>query len=1236
MTTYKNQCIKKSAWQKPRLPLLFFYVITMYFQLSTFSSFAQYTKLLDFGSKANGYLPYSSLVSDGTFLYGVTSDGGSNDFGTIYKIKLDGTGFVKLQDFSGTNGANPYGSLKLVGTVLYGMTKGGGVNGQGIIFKINSDGTGFTNLFDFSYTTTGAYPYGSLISDGTFLYGMTYQGGSSSYGTVFKIMPDGTNFSKLIDFDGAIKGGYPNGSLILEGSFLYGMTSQGGSNDLGAVFKINKDGTGFLKLINFTGTANGASPWGSLISDGAFLYGMTLRGGLINFGTIFKIKSDATGFTKLLDFDNSTKGAYPKGSLVFSADLTFVYGATTDYGVNGRGTIFKIKTDGTGFVKLLDSDVGTNGPYPEGTLLTIGTSIYGAKSGGGAGTAPFPPGTIFKINSDGTGYAKLFSFGIEGSNPSGSLYSDGTFHYGMTSTGGLLNYGTLFKIKPDGTGFVRLLDFTGINNGSRPTGSLISDGTFLYGMTSSGGTNDLGVIFKIKPDGSSYVKLLDFDPATNGASAQGSLFFDGTYLYGLTAHGGPGFYGNIFKIKPDGTGFTNLLNFDDTSGAYPNGSLISDGAFLYGTTYQGSANGWGGAFKIKPDGTGFSTLLDFDNTTNGSNPKGDLFYDGAFLYGMTSNGPAGKGSIFKIKPDGTGYAKLKDFGSGGSEGSLISDGTFLYGMTYIDGSLSKGTLFKIKPDGTDYTILTDFNDGSNPLGSLILYGGVLYGMTNGGGANNLGTLFKSTSVPFVSIADFIPAEGVIGTYVTISGTGFDPIPANNIVKFNNTNAIVVSGTTTTLTAIVPVGATTGPISVTSGTTDTSASDFTVTTQAVMINVTVKNCNFSLLPPTYTYTSSHGDMAVETFVPVNPADKVKVTFSTFNVSGGDVLYVYDGPTSASPLLATLVGITPPPAIVATGPGGELTFVYKWGDGTTIWNATIRCQSLSGSPTINLTTQPSDFAACQGDVTTFSAAATGTTNIAYQWQFSSTLTGTYNDISNSGGYSNVTTGLLAVNTTGNFGAGFYRCKVNGDLAATVFTNAAQLMIKTTGCTIPVITAKSLATQIGGIITLDLVPLVKTVNNNLDLTSLAIISPPVSGGKASINSSGVLTIDYTGLNFSGAESITIKACDLNKNCAQQIFNIEVTDMLPSEIIVYNAVSPEGKNPILHISAIEGLSSKVSIYNRWGDEVFSISDYDNKTRAFSGVTNDGSKLPTGTYFYKIILPTVGKTLTGFLSLKY
>src|SRR4051812_49788877 len=85
------------------------------------------------------------------------------------------------------------------------------------------------------------------------------------------------------------------------------------------------------------------------------------------------------------------------------------------------------------------------------------------------------------------GFAQLtklidFAGTTNGSQPQGSLYFDGTYLYGMTYIGGSANWGTICKIKPDGTGYVKLLDFLHLTNGSNPTGALISDGTYLYGM----------------------------------------------------------------------------------------------------------------------------------------------------------------------------------------------------------------------------------------------------------------------------------------------------------------------------------------------------------------------------------------------------------------------------------------------------------------------------------------------------------------------------------------------------------------------------------------------------------------------------------------------------------------------------------------------------------------------------------------------------------------------------------
>jgi uncharacterized repeat protein (TIGR03803 family) len=162
------------------------------------------------------------------------------------------------------------------------------LHNDGVIFKIQPDGTGFLKLYDFHDTGNGsAVAYGTLVSDGTFLYGMTTLGGQYDFGTVFKIKPDGSSFTKLLDFSDTLTGIYPYGSLTLINGILYGLTSAGGTYGDGTLFSIKVDGSNFLKLYNFNG-ASGANPAGSLYFDSANLYGMAQYGGLANSGVIFK------------------------------------------------------------------------------------------------------------------------------------------------------------------------------------------------------------------------------------------------------------------------------------------------------------------------------------------------------------------------------------------------------------------------------------------------------------------------------------------------------------------------------------------------------------------------------------------------------------------------------------------------------------------------------------------------------------------------------------------------------------------------------------------------------------------------------------------------------------------------------------------------------------------------------------------------------------------------------------
>jgi len=366
--------------------------------------------------------------------------------------------FNNLHDFGeGDDGKQPFGNLLIAGSKMYGMTPqgGGGYLHYGTIFKCNPDGSEYTILHEFIYgADNGRFPIGSLLLSGTTLYGVTYNGGASDLGTIFKIETDGSGFTVLHSFLGGLdQGQNPCGSLVLTGTTLYGMTTYGGGgsgvfSNCGTIFKIETDGSNFSVLYNFSGgEEDGRSPNGSLILSGTTFFGMTSYGGTSDLGTIFKIETDGTGFTLLHTFDSSTNNGHePRGSLVLSGSTLF--GMTSNGGAYDAGTIFKIETNDSGFALLHSFSGGTkDGRKPWDSLLLYGTTLFGMTYQGGANDA----GTIFKIGFDGTGFDLVHAFtgGVDdGKNPLGSLTCLGNTFYGMTQRGGYYDQGIVFSMQP--------------------------------------------------------------------------------------------------------------------------------------------------------------------------------------------------------------------------------------------------------------------------------------------------------------------------------------------------------------------------------------------------------------------------------------------------------------------------------------------------------------------------------------------------------------------------------------------------------------------------------------------------------------------------------------------------------------------------------------------------------------------------------------------------------------------
>jgi uncharacterized repeat protein (TIGR03803 family) len=376
---------------------------------------------------------------------------------SLFKMSADGSGYAELHrfSFSGGDGISPQAGL-VIGKdgALYGTTQSGGTNavGAGSVFKLNSDGSGYSILHHFSADVNGGYPMASLVVGPTGkLYGTTSSGGFSNVGTVFELSPDGSGYRVLHSFRDSSggDGAFPQTSLAQKSDgTLYGTTFGGGSstNDAGTVFKLNPDGGGYAVLHTFERIGlDVASPSELIVGNGGVLYGTTEFGGASNAGTVFKLNTDGSGYSILHEFRprSDAGGSYPQSGLMQGNDGT-LYGTTAYGGGSDYGTVFKLKADGNGYT-VLHSFVFMDGPEPQGRLVQgSDMALYGTTSSGGGGT-------VFKLNPDGSDYTVLHRFGIlqgDGTGPqvTGLTLGGGDELYGATWQGGEMGFGTIFKL----------------------------------------------------------------------------------------------------------------------------------------------------------------------------------------------------------------------------------------------------------------------------------------------------------------------------------------------------------------------------------------------------------------------------------------------------------------------------------------------------------------------------------------------------------------------------------------------------------------------------------------------------------------------------------------------------------------------------------------------------------------------------------------------------------------------
>jgi uncharacterized repeat protein (TIGR03803 family) len=249
--------------------------------------------LYSFKGGADGAYPHAGLTALNGILYGTTyAGGGLSGWGTVFKVSMSGTEHVLYRFKAGADGAHPYAGLIAVNGTLYGTTYQGGIKGWGTVFNVSTSGEEHV-FYSFEGGADGGYPYAGVTNVADILYGTTYAGGASSgWGTVFtsgeEIVFTSGNADALYRFKADADGAHPYAGLIALNGTLYGTTYQGGASGWGTVFKLSTSGEE-LVLYSFKAGKDGGYPYAGLTALNGALYGTTKEGGSHGWGTVFRI-----------------------------------------------------------------------------------------------------------------------------------------------------------------------------------------------------------------------------------------------------------------------------------------------------------------------------------------------------------------------------------------------------------------------------------------------------------------------------------------------------------------------------------------------------------------------------------------------------------------------------------------------------------------------------------------------------------------------------------------------------------------------------------------------------------------------------------------------------------------------------------------------------------------------------------------------------------------------------------
>ncbi len=545
----------------------------------------------------------------------------------------------------------------------------------------------------------------------------------------------------------------------------------------------------------------------SKTTSGGAAVALTVLGVLIAGSTLLS-QAQIPNPTIIYEFQESlTDATAPFGAIAQGRDGN-LYGTGTARGANSTGGVYKITPSGA---EVLLASFPSSWLNCQGLTLAMDGNFYGTCNSGGSGSNTL--GLIYRVTPAGV-LTDIHDFTNSSgdANPSGApvLGADGNL-YGTTGNGNGV-VGNIYRITTAGV-YKSLYTMSG-GNSVPSVLTAGSDGNFYGTLGDAAGFGNVGGVFRISTGGA--FKLLYGFVSSTGVYYPDNPVIRATNgkLYGTTFFpSGTGGNGTIYDLTTGGV-VTDLYNW--TSGTNLDGGVnsllqASNGNF-YGSSPGGASGNMGGLFELTSAGA-YSSFLFTQQSVTGSQPSTPLMqHTNGIVFGTNSTGgtfPA-DGTFFSLNIGAPQFISLVTPVYAGKEATQVG----ILGQGFSSSSV-------VRFGGTAATTTT--LTGSTFILATVPTGALTGKVTVTTGSTTLSTtsIYKITP----TLKTFTPSSGPVGTSVTITGTG---LTQTTKVMFNKLSASFTVNSDSQITAMVPAGATTGKIAVTTkGGSATSSTSFTV-------------------------------------------------------------------------------------------------------------------------------------------------------------------------------------------------------------------------------------------------------------------------------------------------------------------------------------------------------------------------------------------------------------------------